>query len=257
MRGGRTGNSREHDKGISRSESTGQSAEGDCLAGTLAQSRRNRDDTVARSRYPLRARWVGFLPLGDDLMQALLDRMGWVPRTCVWELTRACNLNCGHCGSMAGRPRHAELSREECFRVVEELAALGNRLITLSGGEPTLRGDWPEIAQHAKEHGILVNLVTNGQTDGQVLATHARAVGLTNVAVSLDGLESTHDALRGKGAFQRATSTIQTLTLAGIWVDVMVTVNQSNLAELEELHAYAARLGVKRFRGQLGKPMGN
>jgi radical SAM protein with 4Fe4S-binding SPASM domain len=158
---------------------------------------------------------------------------------------------------MAGEPRREELSTAECLRVVEELASLGNRLITLSGGEPTLRRDWPELAKAAVTRGIVVNLVTNGQTDPNKLAQSARATGLANVAVSLDGLERTHDALRGIGTFDRATTAIRTLVDAGIWVDVMVTVNRWNLSELEALHEFVATLGAKRFRVQLGKPMGS
>jgi radical SAM protein with 4Fe4S-binding SPASM domain len=190
-------------------------------------------------------------------MQALLDGLGWVPRTCVWEITRACNLRCGHCGSMAGNPRRDELSEAECQGVIEELTALGNQHITFSGGEPTLRSDWPELARFAADRGIAVNLVTNGQTDAARLAAAARGAALTNVAVSLDGLEGTHDALRAPGAFRRATAAIQALSMAGLWVDVMVTVNQKNLSELAELHGTVARLGAKRLRVQLGKPIGN
>ena len=53
-----------------------------------------------------------------------------------------CNLRCAHCGSAAGRPREDELSSAEALQVVESLARLGTRVVTLSGGEPTLRDDW-------------------------------------------------------------------------------------------------------------------
>jgi radical SAM protein with 4Fe4S-binding SPASM domain len=190
-------------------------------------------------------------------MQTLLNQLGWVPRSCVWEITRACNLRCGHCGSAAGRPRSSELSTTECLRVIDELSALGTELITLSGGEPTIRADWRSIARYAVDRGITTNLVTNGQSDSRVLAADTREAGLANVAVSLDGLEATHDTLRAPGAFHRACLTIQELTMASIWVDVMVTVNRKNLAELHELHSHVAKLGAKRFRVQLGKPLGN
>ncbi len=190
-------------------------------------------------------------------MQQLLEGLGWVPRTSVWEITRACNLRCGHCGSQAGTARAGELSTEEGRRLVEQLGDLGTRHLTLSGGEPTLREDWPELARIAVDRGIIVNLVTNGQTDARRLGTLATRTGLANVAVSLDGLEATHDALRGPGTFRRAVGTIGALVDAGLWVDVMVTVNRRNLGELGELHARLAELGVRRFRAQLGKPIGN
>ena len=69
------------------------------------------------------------------------------PSYCVWELTLACNQRCGHCGSRAGTPRPDELNTEECLQVVQSLAKLGCEVITLSGGEPTLRSDWYAIAR--------------------------------------------------------------------------------------------------------------
>ncbi len=190
-------------------------------------------------------------------MKALIDHLGCVPETCVWELTRACNLRCGHCGSAAGRPRPNELTTDEATDVARQLARLGNRLTTLSGGEPTMRKDWPDIARALIEAGVLVNMVTNGQCDGFELAKLAKDTGLANVAVSIDGCEPTHDWLRAHGAFARAADTIRHLVLAGIWVDVMFTVNRVNLAELVDVWELAQRLGAKRFRVQLGKPMGN
>lgn len=190
-------------------------------------------------------------------MKALIDHFGYVPETCVWELTRACNLNCGHCGTSAGKRRACELSTDEAIDLARQLARLGNRLTTLSGGEPTLRDDWPVIARTLIEAGVIVNMVTNGQSDGDTLARTAKEVGLANVAVSLDGLEETHDALRCRGAFAKATDAIRKLVAQNVWVDVMFTVNRKNLAELVDVWKLTAQLGARRLRVQLGKPMGN
>ncbi len=179
-------------------------------------------------------------------MRHLIDHLGYAPRTCVWEITRACNLNCRHCGTSAGKRRQGELSTEEAVDVVHQLARLGNRLITLSGGEPTLRQDWPLIARAASNAGIAVNMVTNGQGNSRLLLKGASESGLANVAVSLDGLEPTHDAIRAEGSFARATETIRVLARAGIWVDVMLTVNQWNLAELEKVYDLGVTLGARR-----------
>lgn len=189
-------------------------------------------------------------------MRELIDHVGYVPKTCVWEITRACNLACHHCGSLAGCQRPGELTTEECLRVVDELAALGTQLITLSGGEPTLRADWPRIAARAVAAGITVNMVTNGQGNARALAQKAKESGLANVGVSLDGLRETHDRLRAKGSFDRVCHTIRTLAAAEVWVDVMFTVNRWNLGEIIEVYALAQALGARGFRVQLGKPMG-
>ncbi|MBT3223789.1 MAG: radical SAM protein, partial [Proteobacteria bacterium] len=189
-------------------------------------------------------------------MRNLMDRIGYVPKTCVWEITRACNLNCQHCGSAAGPKRHDELTTDECLGLVKDLAELGCQFITLSGGEPTVRSDWPQIARAATDAGMAVNMVTNGMSNPHRLAQKATESGLTNIGVSIDGMHQTHDSIRAPGAFVRAVETVRVLAQT-IWVDIMFTVNQKNLFEMEAVYLLAKELGARGFRVQLGKPMGN
>ena len=95
-------------------------------------------------------------------MLDILKQVGFAPRACVWELTLACNLRCKHCGSFAGSRRDDEMTLEESFKVADDLAALGCRRVTLSGGEPTLNPDWDKIGKRLADHCIKVNLISNG-----------------------------------------------------------------------------------------------
>ena len=76
----------------------------------------------------------------------LLQRLGYVPRHCVWELSLVCNMSCLHCGSYAGARREEELSYEECLSVADQLAEMGCQRVTLGGGEPTLHPHWKSWA---------------------------------------------------------------------------------------------------------------
>ena len=185
---------------------------------------------------------------------------GWKPRNCVWELTLACNLRCRHCGSSAGRPLPAELSTAECADVARQLAELGCELVTLSGGEPTLRHDWDVVARSIAERGMVVNLVTNGvyPTAGEArdVAQRARDAGLSNVGVSLDGPEPVNDLLRGPGTFRKILAAIEQFVECGVKVAVMTTVNQLNLPRLHEVRQIAIDAGAGLWRLQLAKPMG-
>jgi hypothetical protein len=80
----------------------------------------------------------------------------------VWELTLRCPLACEHCGSRAGSARPDELSTTEALDVVRQLSEVGITEVTLSGGEPFLRRDWPEIARALADRGILCSLITGG-----------------------------------------------------------------------------------------------
>lgn len=185
-----------------------------------------------------------------------MDAIAYRPHYCVWELTLACNLRCGHCGSDAGTARGRELTTAECLDVVDQLAELDCRLITLSGGEPTLRPDWDEIARGAARRGVTVNMVSNGTTFTADLAARVAASGLANVGISVDGPERLHDQVRGPGTFRRTAQGIAELRRAGVPVSLLTHLDRGTAATLEEMHALAVELGAVAWRVQLGKPMG-
>ena len=185
-----------------------------------------------------------------------MNPLPYRPLYCVWELTLACNLRCGHCGSSGGKPRDSELSTDEALDAVSQLADLECRLITLSGGEPTLRPDWEAIARAAIARGVVVNMVTNGTTMTESLAARIADSGLANVAVSLDGPEALHDENRGAGTFRRSARALELLGTRKVPTAVLTHLDVRSAARLEEIHDLAVDLGAAAFRVQLGKPMG-
>ena len=69
-------------------------------------------------------------------MLDLFRQLGFVPLRCTWEITLACNLRCGHCGSRAGEARPDELTTEEAFTIIDDLAGLGCRHVSLAAASP-------------------------------------------------------------------------------------------------------------------------
>jgi len=193
----------------------------------------------------------------DEKSRWKVDVKTLKPSYCVWELTLACNLRCKHCGSRAGEPRPDELSTKECLEVVRSLACLGCEVITLSGGEPTLRPDWLEIASAIRDHGMIANMVTNGVNLSEQKARRMKAAGLVNLAVSIDGPKDVHEFIRGEGTFDKTCDSFKVLKDVGMSATVMTTVNSQNLSRLDEVHQLALDLGADKWRLQLGKPMGN
>ncbi|MBN1668473.1 MAG: radical SAM protein, partial [Anaerolineales bacterium] len=81
------------------------------------------------------------------------------------ELNLRCNLRCKHCyvsHGHGGIPGEVELSRAEIERLLGELAEAGTLWLLLTGGEPLLRRDFPEIYLAARRQGMLLTVFTNG-----------------------------------------------------------------------------------------------
>lgn len=189
-------------------------------------------------------------------MRELLEYMGYVPYTGVWELTLACNMRCQHCGSHAGEPRADELGWDEMRRVAQELVALGTRRMTLSGGEPTMNPHWDRLGALLVERGVRVNMISNGWSWRQSHLDRARRAGLTSVGFSLDGFEDVHDRIRRPGSFARVEDAVRLNVGQGFPTAVISHVNQPNWRTLPELGEHLAGLGVSRWQLQLGNPAG-
>jgi radical SAM protein with 4Fe4S-binding SPASM domain len=187
----------------------------------------------------------------------ILKQVGFAPRACVWELTLSCNLRCKHCGSFAGSRRDDEMSLEENLGVADQLAALGCRRVTLSGGEPTLNPDWDRIGKRLADHCIKVNLISNGWHWNASHVERAKSAGFCGAAFSLDGFEREHDEFRQPGSFDRVVAAIDACVAGGLPVAVNTTVNKLNQSILRPLRDFIAERGAFSMQVQLATPSGN
>lgn len=179
------------------------------------------------------------------------------PIYAVWEITLACDLACRHCGSRAGRARPDELSTAECLDLVRQMAALGVREVTVIGGEAYLREDWLEIVREIDRRGMTPTMTTGGRGIDAERARAAKLAGLRSVSVSLDGLDRTHDRLRGvQGSFAHALAAIDHLRAAGVPVSVNTQINRLSMPELPQLLELIGARGAHAWQIQLTVPMG-
>ena len=178
-------------------------------------------------------------------------------QSCVWEITLACCFSCKYCGSKAGCAREHELNTEECFQVVEQLAELGCRRVSMIGGEVFLRSDWPQIVQSLIDRNIKVSIITNGFMFSASLLSQLKQLNVESIAISLDGPEKIHDAYRQPGSFLRAMQAIDVLTESGIPVSVISTLHSKNIPFLEEMYETLRKKRIFAWQLQACSPMGN
>ncbi|MDQ7822483.1 MAG: radical SAM protein [Candidatus Eremiobacteraeota bacterium] len=164
-----------------------------------------------------------------------------------WNTTAACNLSCRHCYRDAGSKGSRELTTGEGFKLLDQIAALGFRLMILSGGEPLMREDIFELVSHAAGLGLRTVLGTNGTLITEDTARHLRAAGLSRVGISIDSCnERDHDAFRQhEGAFREALAGIESCRAAGLPFQIHTTVRDENRREAGGLTDMAVSLGAK------------
>jgi 12,18-didecarboxysiroheme deacetylase len=166
----------------------------------------------------------------------------------VWNVTRRCNLKCVHCYAQASDQEFQnELSTAEGKQLIDDLADFGAPVLLLSGGEPLMRKDLPELAEYAVEKGMRAVISTNGTLITSTMARTLKAIGLSYVGISLDGMEAVNDRFRGvAGAFKLAMRGIENCQKAGIKVGLRFTINKANVDEIPKIFDLLEKQNIPR-----------
>ena len=180
------------------------------------------------------------------------------PYVVSWNLTYRCNLACEHCYLDAGGTPlvgtenfadRSELGTDECFRVIDDIAAFAPECLTiLTGGEPLLRRDILEIVRRAAERGLWVVVGTNGVSITENLAKRLADAGARGLSLSLDALDADrHDSFRKvRGAWRNTVEGAEILNRTGLPFIVQTTAGSHNRGELEAIADFAHdRLAAK------------
>ncbi|HEX5374209.1 MAG TPA: heme d1 biosynthesis radical SAM protein NirJ [Aquabacterium sp.] len=167
----------------------------------------------------------------------------------IWNLTRRCNLTCKHCYALSADHAYpGELSTQEVFTVMADLRGHGVPALILSGGEPLLRPDLFEIAQHAKALGFYVALSTNGTLIDQAMADRIANMGFDYVGISIDGLRETHDRFRRlEGAFDASMQALRLLRQRDVKLGLRYTLTALNAHDLPHLLMLMQDEGIDKF----------
>ena len=174
--------------------------------------------------------------------------VGGVPRVVAWEVTRRCPLACKHCRAGARDCAYeGELSTDECFRVLDSLAAFGRPMIIWTGGEPMYRPDILELVRGATARGLRSVMAPCGTLVTREALLALKEAGVMACSFSLDGATAaTHDAFRGvPGAFENVTRAMAVAREVGLPFQVNATVSRLNAEELPAIREAAIARGAR------------
>lgn len=167
-----------------------------------------------------------------------------------WELTYRCNERCTHCYLDVFSPNAnvpGELTTEECFRAIDQLADLGVLNLSLSGGEILVRKDIFEIAQYARSKGFLLRLFSNGLLIKPQVADRIAELHPYAVEISVYGADAaTHDAItQVPRSFELTTRALTLLHERGVRTVMKTPLMRENVFQFGELRSLAEKLGAQ------------
>ncbi len=151
-----------------------------------------------------------------------------LPCSVLLEVTDRCNLRCPVCFADSGSAPKQEPSLEKISWLLERaMASAGPTNLQLSGGEPTLREDLPQIVERARRVGYsFIQLNTNGLllASDRSYARRLHDAGLSSVFLQFDGVDDTvYQALRGRVLFEEKLKAIRNCGESGLGVVLVPT----------------------------------
>lgn len=182
-----------------------------------------------------------------------------VPLEASLEVTRRCPLDCQHCynnlamGDLAAR--NQELTKEEYFSILTELADMGVMWLLFTGGEIFARKDFLEIYSFANRKGFLMTLFTNGILINEKIADYLKQFPPFEIEITLYGrTRETYEKLtRLSGSYDRCLRGIRLLLERGLPLKLKTVATSVNRHEIAGMKVFAEQeLGVEfKFDGTI------
>lgn len=167
-----------------------------------------------------------------------------VPLAGSLDLTHRCNLNCVHCylgdSSVRNSSVRPEMESSRIFSVIDEITEAGCLYFLITGGEPLVRPDFPDIYQRAKMNGLLVTVFTNATIISDSIAELFTELPPRLVEISLYGAtaETYEKITRVPGSYEKCLEGIRRLIAKGIRVrlkTILMTINRHEFIAIEKI----------------------
>jgi MoaA/NifB/PqqE/SkfB family radical SAM enzyme len=170
------------------------------------------------------------------------------PRVLHWTVTQFCPRKCAYCYAeplLGSHAKDSTLPRSDLIRIFEESASLGAQLFVVSGSEPFLRPDLPEIMGDALRFGITPSITTKHPISPS-LADRLAAIGMRHISISLDTpSESGSRELIGSNRYPaQVLNSTKNLTKAGLRFSFQAVITRLNAADIHDLARFAAATGA-------------
>lgn len=174
-----------------------------------------------------------------------------IPVSGIFELTPRCNLRCKMCyvrltpEQMA--PLGKELTASQWISLAKQCKEAGLVFLLLTGGEPTLRKDFPQIYEAMAQMGLSISINTNGTLLTDEIKELWHRLPPAQVNITLYGVdEADYEALCGdSSAFTKVIENLQWLQSENILIHLNTTMTPANYKKWMELEKFAESYGCE------------
>lgn len=172
-----------------------------------------------------------------------------------FAITNKCSVKCSHCYMGSGENAESEYDTENFKKAIDVLSKMNVFHIAMGGGEALEREDLFEVAQYAREKGLVPNLTTSGSIMTNELAQKLNVFGQINL--SIDGLYSNYNIFRKSQVdFETIESSIDILIKNKIPTGINCVVGKRNFDLIPEIFEYASKKGLNEIEFLRFKPLG-
>lgn len=161
------------------------------------------------------------------------------PFVVIWEMTRACDLACVHCRAAAqARRSQFELTTEQGYALIDQIALLEPRVFVITGGDPLKREDVYDMITYARKVGLEPSVTPSATpllTEESIASMKQH--GVARLALSLDASHAAaHDDFRRvQGSFDLTIRAIRAAEREGIPVQINSTVSRRTVGDIQRL----------------------
>lgn len=164
-----------------------------------------------------------------------------------WKITSRCNIRCKHC--YIGEKENLQLPVESNMEIAKRIAKSGAFVVTISGGEPLVVEELPQIAAYLLEEKMKLHIFTNGillpdfinRLEDECGSTYKNMLEFN---ISLDGMQEVHDFMRGEGVFEKTVTGMKFVLERGYSVKTNTTVIPKNINDVIPLIVFCREIGV-------------
>ncbi len=178
-----------------------------------------------------------------------VGRLRGLPIAGNFELTARCNFSCPMCyvhmTEDQARSVGRELTAEQWLQIAQDARDQGMIFALLTGGEPLMRKDLFEIYRGMKKMGLLVTINSNGSLlHGNVLEQFLEDPPMRFNISLYGGCNETYETMCGVAAYDRVKENIRALREAGVEVSLNLSITPYNRDDLAQICADARELGI-------------